>query len=217
MRRREFITAIAGSAAAWPLVARAQQSDHMRRIGGLMNFPSNDPEGQARTVAFKQTLSKLGWIEGGNLHTEIRWAADDPDLYRRYAEELVALTPDVIFASGSQSVEALQRATRSTPIVFANVIDPVGAGFIHSLPRPGGNSTGFTAFEYSISGKWLELLKELTPSVIRVAVLRDPSFAAGIGLLGGPRRGRSSSTTGCGGSVFSWLWLQTIPPDRPAS
>jgi putative tryptophan/tyrosine transport system substrate-binding protein len=135
MRRREFITLLGGAAAAWPLAARAQQSSQMRRVGALMNFSSADPEGQARIAAFRQALSKLGWIEGGNLHTEIRWAGDNPDLYRRYAEELVALTPDVILASGGQSVEALQRLTHSIPIIMANVIDPVGAGFITSLSR----------------------------------------------------------------------------------
>jgi putative ABC transport system substrate-binding protein len=146
-----------------------------------MNFPDDDAEGQARLAAFSQALRKLGWTEGDNLHTEVRWAADDVDRYRRYSEELVALPSDVLLASASQSVAALQRVTRSVPIVFANVIDPIGAGFIATLARPGGNTTGFTAFEYSISGKWLELLREFAPNVTRVAVLRDPSFAAGIG------------------------------------
>ena len=158
-----------------------------------MNFRANDPEGQARLAAFTQALLKLGWIEGSNLHTDIRWAADDPNLARQYADELVALKPDVLLASASQSVEALQRATRSAPIVFSNVIDPVGAGFVHSLSRPGGNATGFSAFEYSIGGKWLELLKELTPSLTRVAVIRDPSFAAGIGQFAAIQSAASSS------------------------
>jgi putative ABC transport system substrate-binding protein len=158
-----------------------------------MNFASADLEGQVRIAAFKQALSKLGWIEGGNLHTEIRWAGDNPDLYRRYAEELVAMTPDVILASGGQSVEALQRVTRSVPIIFANVIDPVGEGFITSLSRPGGNTTGFLAFEYSIAGKWLDLLRELAPAVTRVAVLRDPSYAASIGQFAAIQSATSSS------------------------
>ena len=181
MNKRKFITLVSGAAAAWPLAAHAQQTERVRRIGVLMNFPSNDTEGQARLAAFTQAMSKLGWTGGDNLRTEVRWAADDVDRYRRYSEELVAPPSDVLVASGSQSVAALQRVTRSIPIVFANVIDPVGAGFIASLARPGGNATGFTAFEYSIGGKWLELLKEFAPNVIRVAVLRDPSFAAGIG------------------------------------
>jgi putative ABC transport system substrate-binding protein len=164
MRRRDFITGIAGSAAAWPLAARGQQADRVRRIGVLMNFPPDDAEGNARLASFTQALPKLGWIEGDNLHTEVRWAADDTDRYRRYSEELVSLPSDVLVASASQSVAALQRVTRSVPIVFASVIDPVGAGFIATLARPGGNTTGFTAFEYSISGKWLELLREFAPN-----------------------------------------------------
>jgi putative ABC transport system substrate-binding protein len=180
VRRREFVSLI-GGAAAWPLAARAQRSDRVRRIGVLMNFASDDPEGQARLAAFTQALPKLGWTEGGNLHIDVRWAGDDPGRNRQYAEELVALSPDVILASASPSVAALQRVTRRVPIVFANVVDPVGAGFINSLPRPGGNTTGFTAFEYSIGGKWLELLKEFAPAVTRVAVVRDPNIAAGVG------------------------------------
>src|SRR6516165_6956743 len=181
MRRREFIAFLGGVAATWPLAALAQQPKDIRRIGVLVNFRANDPEGQARVTAFVQGLQKLGWTEGRNVRFDIRWAEDVTDRYRRYSEELVDLKPDVILASASPSVAALQRVTRSVPIVFANVIDPVGAGFIASLARPGGNATGFTAFEYSIGGKWLELLKEFAPNVTRVAVLRDPSFAAGIG------------------------------------
>jgi putative tryptophan/tyrosine transport system substrate-binding protein len=193
MRRRDFIKGVAGSAITWPLAALAHQSSQIRRVGVLMNFPSADPEGQARMAVFKQALSKLGWIEGGNLQTEIRWAGDNPDLYRRYAVELVALTPDVILASGGQSVEALQRVTRSMPIIFTNVIDPIGEGFINSLSRPGGNTTGFLAFEYSISGKWLDLLRELAPAVKRAAVLRDPSYAACIGQFAAIQSATSSS------------------------
>jgi putative tryptophan/tyrosine transport system substrate-binding protein len=178
MRRRDFITFV-GGAAAWPLAALAQQGGGMRRIGILLNFEAS--EGQARKKAFTQGLQNLGWTEGGNVQIEARWAGDDPDRTRRYAAELVALEPDVILASPSPSVAELQRITRTTPIVFANLIDPVGAGFVASLARPGGNTTGFSAFEYSLSGKWLELLKELAPNVTRVAVLRDPAETAGIG------------------------------------
>ena len=190
--RRELLAAL-GGAVAWPLAARAQQSKRKRRIGVLMNIPSNDEEGQARITVFAQALQKLGWTEGGNVRTHTRWAADDVDRYRRYAEELVALTPDVILASGSPSVEALLRVTRSVPVVFANVIDPVGAGFVTSMARPRGNTTGFTAYEYSISGKWLELLKEFAPNVTRIAVLREPSIAAGIGQFAAIQSAASSS------------------------
>jgi putative ABC transport system substrate-binding protein len=179
--RRQFISALGGAAFVWPLTARAQQPEQMRRLGVLMNFLSDDQEGQARLRAFVQALQKLGWTEDGNVRTEIRWAADDADSYRRYSEELVTLAPHVILASASPSVAALQRVTRTLPIVFASVIDPVGAGFITTMARPGGNTTGFTAFEYSLSGKWLELLKEIAPNVTRVVVLRDPSLASGIG------------------------------------
>jgi putative tryptophan/tyrosine transport system substrate-binding protein len=184
MRRREFVKLLGAAAAsptAWPLEAFPQEASRQRRIGVLMNFRSAEPEGDARVKAFAQALQKLGWTEGANVHTDIRWCGDDVALYRRYAEELVALTPDVILASASTSIEALQRVTRRVPIVFANVIDPVGAGFVNSLARPGGNTTGFTAFEYSISGKWVELLKEIAPHLTRAAVLRDPAIAAGIG------------------------------------
>jgi putative ABC transport system substrate-binding protein len=146
-----------------------------------MNFASEDSEGKALLKVFSQSLRKAGWIEGENLRTEVRWAGDDAERYHRYARELVDSAPDVILASASPSVAALQQVTQSVPIVFANVIDPVGAGFIASLARPGGNTTGFTAFEYSISGKWLELLNELAPGLKRVAVVREPSIAAGIG------------------------------------
>jgi putative ABC transport system substrate-binding protein len=191
-KRRQFITLL-GGAAAWPLAARAQQREQVRKIGVLMNIPSNDEEGQARVTAFAQALQKLGWTEGRNARTDTRWAADDADRYHRYSEELVALTPDVILASGSPSVAALLRVTRSVPIVFANVIDPVGAGFVTSMARPRGNATGFIAFEYSISGKWLELLKEITPNLTRVAVLREPSLAAGIGQFAAIQSAAASS------------------------
>ena len=168
MRRREFITLLGGAAAsiAQPFVARA---DKTRRIGVLMNLRSDDPEGQNRLAAFVQALQQFGWTENSNIRTDIRFYEDDTDLCRRYAEELVALGPDVILASATQSVTALQRVTRCVPIVFANVADPVGAGFVRSLARPGGNTTGFVSFEYIISGKWVELLKKLAPQTTRIA------------------------------------------------
>ena len=177
MQRREFITLLCGVAVAWPRAARAQQT--ARRIGVLMNGAPEDAEVRARLAAFLDGLQQLGWTDGRNVRIDTRWASDVGA--NRGAEELVALGPDVILASASSSVAALQRITRSVPIVFANVIDPVGAGFVASLARPGGNTTGFSAFEYNLSGKWLEVLKEIAPSVMRVAVLRDPALAAGIG------------------------------------
>ena len=192
MRRREFITVV-GGAAIWPFAARAQQSTGTRRIGVLMNFRSDASEGQARIAAFMQALQKLGWNEGDNVRTEIRWPGDDTERYRKYSEELVGLNPDVILASASQSVAALQRITRSVPIVFANIVDPVGAGYVTSLARPGGNFTGFTAFEYSIGGKWLELLKQIAPRVTRIAVIRDPAYASGIGQFAAIQSAASSA------------------------
>jgi putative tryptophan/tyrosine transport system substrate-binding protein len=164
-----------------PFAAGAQQSNGMRRIGVLMNFGPDEPEGRSREKAFVQGMQNLGWHNGGNLQIETRWAANDAELYRRFSEELVALAPDVILAGGSPSLAALHKASRTVPLVFANVIDPVGAGFVASLARPGGNTTGFSLFEYSISGKWLELLHQIAPNVTRIAVLRDTSLAAGIG------------------------------------
>ena len=180
MRRREFITLV-GSAAALPLVAGAQQSGRIRRVGVLMSTAADDREGRARIAAFRQGLQKLGWTEGQNVRLDIRWTAGDADLDRKFAAELVALTPDVVLATASPTVAALQVATRTVPIVFAHAVDPVGAGFVDSLARPGGNATGFVLFEYGISAKWLELLKEIVPSVTRAAVLRDPAIAAGTG------------------------------------
>jgi putative tryptophan/tyrosine transport system substrate-binding protein len=180
IKRREFITLLGGAVAAWPLAARAQQSERMRRIGVLMNRAPDAPEGQARLAAFLQALQQLGWSDGRNVRIDIRWGADDVDRERKYAAELVALAPDIILAGGSLSVAAVQRASRIVPIVFAGVSDPVGAAFVDSLARPGGNVTGFMSFEYSSSGKWLELLKEVAPGVKRAAVLRDPA-ASGIG------------------------------------
>ena len=183
MRRREFITLV-GGAAAIPLVAGAQQPQRVRRIGVLMSTAAHDPVGQARITAFRQGLQKLGWTEGKNARIDIRWAGGNADLDRKFAAELVALTPDVILATASPTVAALQGTTRAVPIVFAHAVDPVGAGFVDSLARPGGNATGFVLFEYGISAKWLELLKEVAPSVTRVAVLRDPAAAAGTGQFG---------------------------------
>jgi putative ABC transport system substrate-binding protein len=183
LKRRELIWLLVG-AAAWPSAARAQQSDRMRRIGVLANLSESDPEGQVRLAAFVQGLQELGWTVGRNVRIDFRWAVGDVDRNRRNAAELVALAPDVILASGSFGVGQLQQATRTVPIVFVNVIDPVGGGFVESLARPGGNATGFANFEYGISGKWLELLKEIAPSVTRAAVLRDPSRASGSGQLG---------------------------------
>jgi putative tryptophan/tyrosine transport system substrate-binding protein len=183
MRRRDFITLL-GSAAAWPLAARAQQSERMRRIGVLMNLAADDLEGQARLTAFAQGLQQLGWTDGRNARIEYRWAVADAERIRKQAAELVALAPDAILASGVPVVTALLQATRSVPIVFAQVIDPVGSGLVASLARPGGNATGFTTFEYGMSGKWVELLKEMAPGVTRVAVLRDVGSSSGIGQLG---------------------------------
>ncbi len=179
--RRDFITLLGGAAVAWPLAARAQQSERVRRIGVLMHVTENDSDGQARLGVFVERLKELGWTEGRNLGFDIRWGADDPDRYPRQAAELVAMAPDVLVAPTSFTLAALQRATRSVPIVFVGVIDPVGAGFVSSLARPGGNTTGFIAFEYTIGTKWLELLKEIAPHVTRAAVLRDASNASGIG------------------------------------
>jgi ABC-type uncharacterized transport system substrate-binding protein len=185
MRRREFITLLGGGAAAtWPLAARAQQPEQMRRIGVLMNATTDDPEGQASIAAFQQVLQQLGWSDGRNVRIDIRWSENDVDRDRRYAAELVALTPDVVLASGTLSVTAFQQITRTLPIVFVRVSDPVGAGFVDSLARPGGNTTGFMLFEYSLSGKWLEFLKQIVPSLTRAAILRDPSNPAGIAQFG---------------------------------
>jgi putative tryptophan/tyrosine transport system substrate-binding protein len=181
IRRREFITLL-GGAAAWPFAARAQQPERVRRIGVLMNLAVGDPEGEARIAAFLQALQQLGWSDGRNVRIDYRWAAGDAGHFQRYAEELLALAPDVILAGATPSVQALQQATRTVPIVFAIVADPVGAGFVDSLARPGGNVTGFTPFEYGISGKWLELTKEIAPRVTRVAVLRD--LTIGLAQLG---------------------------------
>jgi len=181
MRRRDLISLAAG-AAAWPLAAGAQQAE-MRRIGVLMPGTADDSEYQTRLAAFTQKLSQLGWVDGQNVRVDIRWTAGDFDRRRKVITEIVALAPDVILAPGSSSMGPLLQATSTIPIIFATTADPVAAGFVESLSRPGGNATGFTAFDYSIGGKWLELLKEITPDVTRVAVIRDPVTAAGVGQL----------------------------------
>src|SRR3974390_795432 len=179
MRRREFITLLCGAATTWPLAAHAQQPERMRRIGVLMGRSANDPEGQAFVAAFLQGLQELGWSDGRNVTIDMRWFTGNSADFRKYAAELVALAPDVILAHTSPAVAALGQITRTVPIAFALVIDPVGAGYVDSLARPGGNITGFATYEYSMSGKWLQLLKEIAPGVTRVAVTRDPSIASG--------------------------------------
>jgi len=179
MKRREFITLLGGAATMWPLAARAQQAQRMRRIGVLMGLAATDAEGQARFAAFLQGLQEFGWAIGRNVIIDIRWSTGNNTDFRKYAMELVALGPEVILAYSSDVVAPLLQVTRTVPIVFAVVVDPVGAGYVDSLARPGGNITGFTVFEYSMSGKWLQLLKEIAPGVTRVAVLRDPSIASG--------------------------------------
>jgi putative tryptophan/tyrosine transport system substrate-binding protein len=185
MKRREFITLLGSAAMAWPLAARAQQPERMRRVGVAMSTAEDDAESKARIAAFLQGLQQLGWADGRNVRIDTRWwGASDADANRRYAAELVALAPDVILASGGSVMVALLQATRTVPIVFTLTVDPVGAGYVASLVRPGGNATGFTSYEYSLSGKWLELLKEIAPGTTRAAVLRDPTIPQGIGLFG---------------------------------
>jgi len=185
MKRREFIRLLGGGAVAWPLAARAQQqAERMRLIGVLMFLAADDPEARPRMAAFTEGLQRLGWTEGRNIQIQMRWGAGNVQRSRKFAEELVALAPDVILAPASQATAALQEATRTVPVVFVNVSDPVGAGYVASLARPGGNATGFSFVEYGMSGKWLELLKEIAPRVTRAAVLRDPTVPVGIGQLG---------------------------------
>jgi putative tryptophan/tyrosine transport system substrate-binding protein len=183
MRRREFIAILCG-AAAWPVAARTQQPERMRRIGVFFPGAADDPEYQARNAAFLQGLGELGWTVGRNVRIDTRWGAGDPANIPKLAVELAALAPDVILAAGGAVTGPLLQATRTVPIVFTIVPDPVGAGFVDSLSRPGGNATGFINFEYSISAKWLELLKQIAPRVTRVAVLRDPAIPQGIGQFG---------------------------------
>jgi putative ABC transport system substrate-binding protein len=180
MRRREFIAGL-GGAAAWPVVARAQQPQRTRRIGVLSATPADDPEAMSRTAAFLRTLQELGWTDGRNVRIDIRWGTGDRDRVRRYAEELVAFAPDVILVNGAAAVGPLLQVTSSIPVVFVQTTDPVGAGYVGSLARPGGNATGFALPEYSSSGKWLELLKQIAPRTRRAVVLRDPTTATGLG------------------------------------
>jgi putative ABC transport system substrate-binding protein len=184
MRRRKFITLLGGAAATWPLVARAQQPTRMRRIGVLVAVAEDDPQGQARIAAFVQRMEQLSWIADRNIRIDTRWGPGDADRFRQLATELVALAPEVILASGGTVVGPLLQVTRTVPIVFTLTVDPVGAGFVESLARPGGNATGFTGYEYGMSAKWLELLKEIAPQVGRVAVLRDATIVQGVGQFG---------------------------------
>ena len=183
MQRRDFITLLGGAAVAWPFAARAQQDTRMRRIGALVGA-DDDLDTQTCIGAFRQGLQQLGWVDGQNVRIDVRAGSGDADRTRRYAEELVALAPDVIVTTGSAAVAPMLKATRTVPVVFTSVVDPVGAGFVNSLARPGGNATGFVLFEYSLSAKWLELLKEVAPGVKRVAVIRDPEISGGTGQFG---------------------------------
>ncbi|HET7804342.1 MAG TPA: ABC transporter substrate-binding protein [Pseudolabrys sp.] len=184
MRRREFITVVGGAAAMWPLAVGAQQTGKIRRVAILHDYPEADPEGRLQIGAFREELSKLGWIEGRNVVFDLQSGAAEADLLRTYARDLMAKKPDVVLAAGGTIVASLARASRTVPIVFVNVTDPVGGGLVASLSRPGGNATGFTQFEFGISAKWLELLKEIAPGTTRVAVIRDPTARSGGGQLG---------------------------------
>jgi len=181
-KRREFITLLGGAMAAWPLAAPAQQRERMRRIGVLLPYVASDPQAQVRNAALLQGLQQLGWTVGQNVHIDYRWSGGNIDDTRRYAAELVALAPDVIFAPGTAAVGPLQQVTRTVPIVFVIIIDPVGSGFVDTLAHPGGNTTGFTSYDYGIGAKWLEVLKEIAPNVTRAAIIRDPAIAAGLGM-----------------------------------
>ena len=202
MKRRAFITLLGGAAAAWPVAARAQGRDRMRRISVLMGLAADDAESQARLAAFAQGLQQSGWIVGQNVRVDYRWGAGNADLMRKFAAELVALAPDVILAHSSAAVGPLLQATRTVPIVFTLVADPVGGGYVKSLASPGGNVTGFTNFEYSMGGKWLELLKQIAPGVKRVAIFRDPNNIAGIGSSARSRRWHHRSASSCFRSTF---------------
>jgi putative ABC transport system substrate-binding protein len=182
--RREFVSLLGGAAAAWPLAARSQQTERLRRVGALMSQSADDRVAQVRYAAFLQGLQRAGWEVGRNVRLETRWAAGSADSTRKSAAELVALAPDVILATGSASTGPLLQATRSVPIVFVHTPDPVGAGYVNSMSRPGGNATGFINFEYGIWAKWLELLKQVMPSIARAAIVRDPTITAGIGMWG---------------------------------
>jgi putative tryptophan/tyrosine transport system substrate-binding protein len=181
MKRREFIGLLGGATAGWPLAGYAQQPVQMRRIGVLMSINADNAEARPRLAAFQKSLEQLGWIDDRNVRIDVRWGAGDKDRIRDLAAEIVSLAPDAILAAGSVPLEQLLRVTRTLPIVFVHVVDPVGAGFVRTLARPGGNVTGLMQFEYSVSGKWLELLKQVAPQVTQAAILRDPSISSGIG------------------------------------
>jgi putative ABC transport system substrate-binding protein len=176
LRRRDFITLLGGTAAAWPLAARAQQTERVRRIGLLMAFDENDPEGKRRVPAFAQALADLGWTVGRNLRVDVRWGGGDANRRRALAQELVGLQPDIILTGGNAATTAVQRETRTIPIVFANLSDPVAGGFVARLDRPSGNITGFAAFELTLGGKWLELLSEIAPGLKRAAIMFNPDL-----------------------------------------
>ena len=184
MRRREFIKLVCGSAAAWPLAARAQQAERMRRIGVFTPWPADDSEGQSRVTAFVQALQQLGWTDGQNVRIDYRRGDGKADTMRKYATDLLALKPDVILAMSSAALAPLLEATHTVPVVFAGIADPVAAGYVESLARPGGNATGFVVYEYAMSAKWLELLKQVAPNVTRAAILRESGIAAGPGFFG---------------------------------
>jgi putative tryptophan/tyrosine transport system substrate-binding protein len=213
LKRREFITLL-GGVATCPLAARAQQRDRMRRIGLLMAFASDDPEGQARLAAFAQGLQQSGWTVGQNVRVDYRWSGGNADNIRKYAAELVALAPDVILAHSSQAVAPLLQATRTVPIVFTVVSDPVGAGYVDSLARPGGNATGFLVWEYSIAAKWLELLKEIAPRVTRAAVLRETVVAGGPALFGVIQAPRRRLAWSCARSMCAMPARSSAPSRR---
>jgi putative ABC transport system substrate-binding protein len=184
MTRRQFIKVLGGAAAAWPFAVRAQQGEGVRRVGIFMDLSEQDAEGQTRVAAFRKGLQDLGWTEGRNVKFDYRWTAGDPARMRRYAAELVGLAPEVIMNGGLPTLVAMQQETRTIPIVFAQVLDPVGAGFVESLSRPGGNITGFVSFEYTMAGKWLETLKLIAPDIVRVAAIRDLASPSEMGMLG---------------------------------
>jgi putative ABC transport system substrate-binding protein len=201
MRRREFITLLGGAAVAWPLVARAQEPERMRRIGVLMAINADDAEAQARIAAFVRGLQQLGWTVGKNVRIDYRLAGIDADTLRKNAAELVALAPDVILAQSSPTIAPLLQATHTVPIVFTLIADPVGAGYVESLAHPGGNATGFTVFEYAIGGKWLELLKEIAPRVTRVAVVREAAVRPALRSSAQPRPLHHLSAWNCARSI----------------
>jgi len=184
VKRRKFIAFVGGAAATWPVAVLAQQPERVRRIGVLMSQVANDADSLAQIGAFTQALQRLGWTDGRNVRIDTRWGGGDTEVIRKYAAELIALAPDVILAPGNATVAPLLQATRTVPIVFPILVDPVGAGFVDSLARPGGNATGFILFEYGIAAKWLELLKQIAPGLTRVGVLRDAALAAGTGQFG---------------------------------